>query len=70
MHFIYFSTYTSTESTSTWFLWKVNSELNKREVVDYISAKYHNNKTPFVKEIRPIVWRDSRKNRKELFKLS
>jgi hypothetical protein len=70
MHFYYFTTYTSTESTQTNFAWKVNSALDKREVINFISAKYHDNRPPFVKGIRPHSWNFYGKMRKELLKLS
>jgi hypothetical protein len=70
MHFYYFTTYTSTESKQTGFAWKVNSALDKREVINFISAKYHDNKPPFVSEMKPSNWKFCGKMRKELLKLS
>ena len=70
MHFYYFTTYTSTESTQIGFAWKVNSALDKREVINFISAKYHNNKPPFVSELKPHHWNHCGKMSKELLKLS
>ena len=71
MHFIYFGTLTSDETSRTFFAWKVNSDLNKAEVIKFISGKYHNNKPPFVTEMKPHQWQHfDRKARKELLKLS
>jgi len=70
MHFYYFTTYTSTESTQTCFAWKVNSALDKREVINFISAKYHNNRPPFISKLKPDHWKFNGKMRKELLKLS